>query len=457
MNDLERDFLSDLRGLSAIPRFRGANSEAQATVAHEWILAGPAETGKTWAALWRLDTEMRRTPGAQAILTRKIRSHMGGTVLRTWRSVIGIRGKVILPPHGGERPEWYDYQNGSRVYIVGMDDSGKVLSGEYDFIYVNQAEELSLQDWEMLSMRVTGRGAVTKTPMLFGDCNPGQPSHWIRHRQTLKLLSSRHEDNPSLFDDLGRQTPQGKRTLERLDGLTGVRKERYRHGRWVSAEGVVYEDFDAGVHLIEASAPKCHPSWRRVCGIDFGFTNPFAWVCYAIDGDGRMYLEDEIYQTGLLVEDAAAEILRRTEDKVIEATITDHDPEKVAQLEKAGIRCTLARKDVALGIQAVQKRLRKAGDGRPRLFFRKDALKVRDEELEAKRLPLCTADEIEVYSWVKGADGKPSKEEPAKAFDHGLDATRYVAMHLETAPGEFSELAEGTSLGSSDFESDDFD
>lgn len=444
MNDLEKDFLSDLRGLSAIPRFRGANQVAQKTVAHEWILAGPAETGKTWGALWRLDTELRQTPGAQAILTRKIRSHMGGTVLRTWRSVIAIRGKVILPPHGGERPEWYDYANGSRLYVVGMDDSGKVLSGEYDFIYVNQAEELTLKDWEMLSMRVTGRGAVTKTPMLFGDCNPGPPSHWIKHRRTLELLLSRHEDNPSLFDDAGRITPQGKRTLERLDSLTGVRHERYRKGRWVSAEGVVYENFDSAIHVLDASTPM-PPVWRRVAGIDFGFTNPFVWGLYAVDGDGRMYLEDEIYQTGLLIEDAAKEILRRTEGKHIEATVTDHDPEKVAQLEKAGISCTLARKDVALGIQAVQKRFQKAGDGKPRLFFRRDALKVRDESLAERRLPLCTADEAEVYSWVKGSDGKPNKEEPAKAFDHGMDMTRYVAMYLEDEDGEIGEMSFGAS------------
>ena len=33
-------------------------------------------------------------------------------------------------PYGGNKPEWYDYPNGSRIWIGGMDKPGKVLSAE---------------------------------------------------------------------------------------------------------------------------------------------------------------------------------------------------------------------------------------------------------------------------------------------------------------------------------------
>jgi phage terminase large subunit len=102
-----------------------------------------------------------------------------------------------------------------------MDRPGKVLSGERDGIYVNQAEELTLEDWETLTTRTTGRGAVTDVPMLFGDCNPGPPSHWILNRPSLDVLSSSHEDNPTLYDAAGQITDQGRRSMAILDALSG--------------------------------------------------------------------------------------------------------------------------------------------------------------------------------------------------------------------------------------------
>lgn len=408
-------------------RFRGAALAAQDATDHEWILAGPAETGKTWSALWRLDGLLRETPGAKAVLVRKVRADMGGTVLATWRRVTELRGS---PPatFGGSAPEWYDYPNGSRCYVAGMDRPGKVLSGEFDLVYVNQAEELQLEDWETLATRVTGRGAVTRTPMLFGDCNPGPPSHWILGRSALRVLHSRHEDNPTLWDGTA-WTPQGQRTLAVLDSLTGVRKERLRHGRWVAAEGVVYEEFDRGVHVVE---PFTIPAgWRRIRSIDFGYTNPFVCLWLALDPDGRAYLYRELYRAGRLVEDHAREILRLSEGERVEATVADHDAEDRATLHRHGIVTAPATKAVTLGIQAVQARLRPAGDGRPRLYLFRGALVGRDEQLAQARKPVSTADEFETYSWPKDAGGRAVKEEPVKVDDHGMDALRYAVAYLD--------------------------
>jgi hypothetical protein len=118
-------------------------------------------TGKTWATLWLLDSLLRETPKAQAGLLRKVAADIGPTVLVTYRRIIE-RSNSGATPFGGEKPEWFDYPNGARLYVGGMDRPGKVLSGERDFLYVNQAEELTQEDWEILSTRTTGRGAVTK-------------------------------------------------------------------------------------------------------------------------------------------------------------------------------------------------------------------------------------------------------------------------------------------------------
>jgi phage terminase large subunit len=276
---------------AAAPVFRGAAAEAQVTRAHEWMLAGPAETGKTFAALWRLDTEARRWPGSQWALVRKLRSTMDGTVLQTWRRVIAIRGGVTV--YGGEKPQWYDYPNGARVWVGGLDNPDKILSGERDGIYVNQAEELSVGDWQTLSTRATGRGAVTDTPMLFGDCNPSHGQHWIINRPSLQVLHSRHEDNPTLYDGAGALTEQGERTMRVLDALTGVFRERLRWGRWVGAEGQYFETWDERLHTCAPfDVPTDWPVWGA---FDYGFTHPTAFGVFT-EHDGVIYLIGEHVQ-----------------------------------------------------------------------------------------------------------------------------------------------------------------
>jgi hypothetical protein len=267
------------------PAFRGSALAIQEYRGLEFMLAGPSETGKTWAALWLLDSLLKSTPKAQAGLVRKVAADIGPTVLVTYKRIIEYSGSGATP-FGGEKPEWYDYPNGARLYVGGMDRPGKVLSGERDFIYVNQAEELTLEDWETLSTRTTGRGAVTKTPMLFGDCNPGPEDHWILKRELLKVFHSRHEDNPSLFDEEGNLTEQGERTMTKLNALTGIRRARLRDGKWVGAEGLFFEEWDEELHTCEPfPIPQDAPVWGA---LDIGRAHNTAW-------GGLTQIDDTIY------------------------------------------------------------------------------------------------------------------------------------------------------------------
>lgn len=250
------------------------------------MLAGPAETGKTFGGLYRLDHEARRWPNSQWILARKVRATMDSTVLGTWRRIIAIHGGVEV--FGGERPQFYVYPNGARVWIVGFDNPDKILSGEFDGAYVNQAEELDESDHETLTTRVTGRGAQTDTPMVWGDCNPGPEDHWIIRRRdagVLTFLESRHEDNPTLYTDAGELTAQGERTMATLDALTGVRYQRLRMGRWVGAEGQ-YFDVDEARHVIDDCVLPF--GWDVWGALDYGWTHPLSFGLLCQSPEGRI-------------------------------------------------------------------------------------------------------------------------------------------------------------------------
>jgi phage terminase large subunit len=409
----------------------------------EVIISGPAETGKTRTALEKLDALMWKYPGAQAIIVRKTYKSLKTSVLLTFeRKVLGAwdakegkfdQRKSPVIKLGGEHVEGYQYPNGSHIYLGGMDVPDKVLSSEWDVVYINQAEELTLNDWEIITTRTTGRAGNMPYAQVLADCNPGAPTHWIRARADkgrLKFIESRHEDNPTLYDPVTHEiTEQGKRSLSVLDNLTGVRHLRLRLGKWAAAEGVIYEDFDREIHVINSF--PIPSDWIRFRAIDFGYTNPFVCQWWAMDPDGRLYLYREIYMTHRLVEDHARKINQLSQGERINASIADHDAEDRATLERYGIPTEAAMKAVSLGIQAVQGRMRKSGDGKPRIFIMAGALVEADPILLNDKKPVCTEQEIESYIWIPTKDGKPNKEAPLKENDHGMDPMRYIVAYVD--------------------------
>lgn len=417
----------------------------------EIVLSGPAGTGKSRACLEKLHLVASRYPGCRLLLARKTRASLTQTAMVTFE-------RRVLHPLDGVRfhtgAQEYRYPNGSVIVVGGLDNPIKVMSAEYDLVYPQEATELTEHDWESLTTRL--RNGVLPYQQLIADCNPAAPSHWLKRRAdrgATRMLESRHEDNPTLWDRAaGAWTDPGRAYIAKLDALTGVRLLRLRRGLWAAAEGLVYDGWDPAVHLISSVVPlpedpveraaasvrlNLDPagvprSWPRYLGVDFGFTNPFVCGWWAEDPDGRLYRYREIYRTTRLVEDHAADIKRLSAgEPAPRAVICDHDAEDRATLERhLGWGTTAAHKAVSPGIQAVAARLRPAGDGRPRLYLLRDALVERDPELDVQRKPSCTEQELEGYIWDTGG-GRRTGEQPLKRDDHGLDALRYVVAQRD--------------------------
>lgn len=168
--------------------------------------------------------------------------------------------------------------------------------------------------------------------------------------------------------------------------------------------------------------------------IDFGYVNPFVCQWWAIDGDGRMYRYREIYMTKRTVAQHAEQIKLLSIGETYEATIADHDAEDRATLRQAGIETLAATKEVSRGIQAVQQRLARGHDERPRLFLLKNALVEPDAALAEAKKPTCAEAEFPAYVWQTTPDGRPDKEEPLKVNDHAMDCIRYAVMYLDGKP-----------------------
>ena len=374
----------------------------------EVILSGPSETGKTVAACLKAHYLCDTYPGANGAIVRKTAKSLHGSVLQTFNRI--TKGLPIIP-FGGEHIEKYIYPNGSVIWTGGLDNPDKVLSSERDFIYVNQAEELILNDWEMLTTRTTGRSAVIPFPQTYGDCNPGGSHNYIIQRAKegkLKLLTSVHKDNPTLYTVDGEITEQGKRTIETLQGLTGVRRKRLFEGIWATAEGVVYDTFDYSTH-VKTRDDRDFQYWGLA--IDEGYTNPAVILLIGVDGDGRLHIEREFYQTGVLQERVVAQSREWVNERRATAIVVDESAAGlIADLRNAGLSAEGHKGRVLDGIAIVQGLLTVQDDGLPRLTVD----------------PSCvnTVNELESYVW------KPGKDEPVKENDHALDALRYFSHWL---------------------------
>lgn len=391
----------------------------------EVLLDGPAGTGKSRGAGEYIHWLASEYPGCRIAVIRKTRVSLSESWMVTFeQKVLPANHESIVRTISRAHRASYDYANGSRIVLAGMDNPTRLFSTEYDLAYVNEATELSEDEWE--SMHRALRNGVVPWQQLLGDCNPDATHHWLNQRclagKTTRLLS-RHADNPTLTQEY----------LERLRGLSGVRYKRLYQGIWCAAEGIVYEDWDPAVHLLSKYEPTRFKFY--VAGKDWGFRDPGITQVWGVDGDGRMVCVAEIYMTGKTIDWWLEQDKRLDSKYPITAWIADpSEPGYIEQYRRAGFPVIEANNDIMMGLRVVEQRLKKRGDGTRGLYFLRDRLVGRDEKLVEQRQPWDTTQEFESYVYEVPKDGKAPKEKPVDRFNHGMDAQRYVAVYLDSAP-----------------------
>lgn len=382
---------------------RGASAELFKHHESEVIVAGPAGTGKTYGCLWRLHLAALKYPGMRGIMLRKVQEDLTASALVTYQERVLGAGNFGVRPFGGSKikPAGFQYPNGAELLIGGLDKAEKVMSREYDLIYVNEATELNQEDWELLTTRA--RWGVMPYQQTFGDCNPQGPNHWLYQRHldgTTSMLTSIHEDNPTLYDGTT-WTVKGLAYLAKLDKLSGHTRQRLRHGLWVAAEGAVYPEFTRATHV---KCVDCE-GWAAALGLDLGASHPNALLTMRFSGE-RAHIERELYRTEM----SATEIIDATADEYhdvgAEFVVVDPSSKDIRlDLQKRGLRVRNGQNAITVGIKRVSALLP---------FLTVD--------------PSCinTISEFESYRYPD----RGTRDVPIDAFNHAMDVVRYLAMEL---------------------------
>ena len=333
-------------------------------------------------------------PGNEVMLCRDTFASLRKTTLLSLLKSDGKR-PAILPAgcyNWRKDEQCLDINGGGRIWLVGVRDSMSLRSFNVGGVFIDELTELSEDSYEELVGRI--RGQNTDRRFVLAVTNPGSPSHWAHKKffsnpqnGTWNRTVTSYE-NPSLPHDY----------IERLESLTGSRRERCLLGRWVGSEHQVWPEFDRGIHVRHE---ECVNAERWILGIDFGYSAPSAFVLGAQNGD-RVHVAESIERPRMLM----AEIVKLASSYADRSPTCVVDPsaaQLIAELRNAGLKTEPAMNKVEENCQVIS-----------------EMLTDRSLSFEPGQTQLLS--EIESYS--RDGDGRIVKEN-----DHGVDGMKYMCAY----------------------------
>ena len=433
------------------------------------IAGGTYDAGKTFGGVAYLHWLAIRYAGSRMTFVHRSLNRVYRNIIPTYEKFLGYKPPSRDDPNasqfevtrfGGERPEFFEYKNGTRIYTNGLDKPQNLLSDFFDAAFVNQAELLPFEAWDELTARVSERAGIMPIATLVGDCNPNVPHHWIRQQtkdQKIAYFRMSFLDNPEIIPDqksprlakfkhdfendpdpklidkiIDMFTEPGLRRVDKLRNLEGLRFKRGFLGLWASGEGLVFQRFDPEIHIVDTTVM---PNWRRYLSVDWGTRNPSSVIWWARSPDDRLYAYKEIYKTQLTKPDLIRMIQENCdplEDKIQYAAVDSADQDGVEQLRRAGFRVQEPKKDRVAQIDAVKERLKVDASGQPALMFLRDRLvHPPDQDLRDDYRPVEVTDEFLSLSYNEKLKGTSKDDQDTVGDDHGTDGTAYLITSLQ--------------------------
>ena len=296
-----------------------------------------------------------------------------------------------------------------------INDLGRIRGMTAWGAYINEATVANEIVFDEIKSRCSAPGA-----RIIMDTNPDRPGHWLKtdyidkaDQKTIAQFHWKLTDNSFLtqryIDSIKASTP------------SGLFYERDINGAWVSAEGVVYPDFNRDIHYVTAEdVPEIIKYWA---GMDFGWEHHAAVVLFGESENGCVYLLKE-YSSKHKNIDGWIDIINKIQSYTGKITVycDSARPDLINDMQCAGINARNAHKDVIAGIGEVATMFKNR-----RLYIVRENVSRFDEE-------------IDTYCWKEGAD------EPIKVNDDVMDAMRYGVYSERVEREEAAELNESEYL-----------
>lgn len=234
---------------------------------------------------------------------------------------------------------------------------------------------------------------------------------------TIGMVMVDIEDNPAISDESRNYT---------LSQYVGEEQKARKTGRFIPLEGMIYNNFDSNIHVINSHA-TLPDNVNVVVGIDPGIGEAMAVVWAYLDSSDRMVVFEELFVPDQTIAQVAEQIHSLNAYWKVNPLYYVIDPasrNRNAQTGRSdqmtfadnGIVTLPGQNDVRAGLSMVKMRLEE------------NELFIWDSCVNIIR-------EFKKYRWkpqrTEMSDGKPR---PVKRDDHLLDALRYVVMSRPYLP-----------------------
>ena len=279
--------------------------------------------------------------------------------------------------------------NNTLIEFFSIDDAQKRRGSKRDILFVNEANELSAEDFFQLNIRTTNQ--------VFIDFNPSE-TFWyndqLENRDDITIIHSTYRDNPFLPEEQVYE-------IERLQHTDQQYYQIYALGQFAGS-------FDRIYQYIPVDDIPVNNAKLVALGMDFGFTNDPTTLVEIWKDNDDLYLNELIYERNLTNQDIAERLGEYEIDKYIEIIADSAEPKSIEEIRRMGFNIKPAQKgpdSVLNGIDILK---------RHKIHVTKQSVNI--------------IKEINNYKWVTDKDGNKLNK-PVDMFNHSLDAARYVALN----------------------------
>jgi phage terminase large subunit len=357
------------------------------------IHQGGTRSGKTYSILTALIELCHKNSGLVITICRKTFPALRATAMRDFFEI--LNNEDIYNPDLHNKSDATYQLWGNMVEFISIDQPQKVRGRKRDVLFINEANEINLEDWRQLLLRTTGRVLI--------DYNPSDEFHWIYEevipREDAEFFRTTYKDNPFLPQSVVLEIERFKTADENFWKVYGL-------GERGTSQATIF------THWKEINQIPNEYKLLNI-GLDFGYTNdPTAIVRVYTDGHG--FAVDELCYATRLTNSDISKVLRDNQVNRSDVVICDSaEPKSIDEIHAHGFNTHGARKgkdSVKNGIQFLH--------SRPLLVTARSVNIIR---------------ELRNYKWKEDKNGKQLND-PVDSFNHAIDAMRYAITFNQTNP-----------------------
>ena len=352
---------------------------------------GGTRSGKTYnILLWIIFYYCGRNIGKTITIARKTFPAARSSVMRDFLEILKAAEIYREENHNKSSHEYM--LNGNRVEFISMDQPQKIRGRKRDLAFLNEANELTFEDWQQIVFRTSDR--------IILDYNPSDTFHWIYDRviprEDCDFYQTTYLDNPFLDATI-------KSEIERLRDTDDDYWRVYGLGERGTSRATI---FQFGV----VDEPK---GKLLSIGMDFGFTNDPTAIVKVYQEGSNLYIQELLYHTNLTNQDISDKFTLLGLTRYDEVWADSAEPKSIEELHRMGwnVKPTAKGSDsIMAGIDILK---------RHKLFVTKESLNV--------------IKELQNYKWQEDKNGNLLNK-PIDSYNHAVDALRYATFNRLSRP-----------------------